>query len=123
MKKLFVLGGVLCLGAACYMNMARRTLYYPDVPDALFVKMIQVLTESGYKITTNNTHSDPSRRAYPTLIGEKGPLKITAIFVPAPGETHIIMSSAQTGDKISNDDLDKVWYEIAARFDKAVKNK
>jgi hypothetical protein len=33
------------------------------------------------------------------------------------------MSSAQTGDKISNDDLDKVWYEIAARFDKAVKNK
>jgi hypothetical protein len=123
MKKLSVLAGILCLGTACYMNSARRVLYYPDVPDVLFGKMIQALTDSGYKITTSDPHPDPGLRGVPTLIGEKGQLKITAAFVRVSGETHVTISASQFGDRISNDDLDKAWDEVAAKFDKAVKNK
>ena len=126
MKIKFFLLAVLFL-SACYMNYSQRIIYYPDVPDVLFDKMISALEDLNYKIDQPTKYPDLTLKSlgeeftHPHLWGKKPELSIFVIFRRAPQETAIEIRVNSIGKKRSDQELAQIRDEIVKKFEEKIK--
>lgn len=123
MRKLVLIAVLFCFG--CYMNYSQRIVYYPESPDILISKMLEVFEEMGYMLDTDNRYPDAAMKALgyadPFIIGKKEQLKISATFKRKPQETAIEIHVSQIGKKISTKELDAIRDEAAQKFENKLK--